>query len=323
MPYEGIADGARLLHHDGSEWVDITLTDQGGVLCAEVTSLSPFAVVESTSAVVPQTIIQTAPPAQHVSPTASFALVSQPASTLQAPVTFECALDTLPGELPDWSSCEPVEVIEGLLFGQHELLVRAVNELNGLFDASPARHVWEVVPPQTTIEDGPDSPTIQLLANFEFSSNDPLATFECSLDDELFGSCETPYHLYGLPTGEHTLAVRAVNVAGGFDPTPAEWNWTISPEPQTTITSAPPVSTNDKTATFEFESDLPGATFECALDGALDDEVWVPCESGITYSNVIFGSHDFGVRARVGDGFDLTPAEHRWEVGGAAPPSRS
>ena len=90
--------------------------------------------------------------------------------------------------------------------------------------------------------------------------------------------------------------------------------------PDTFLTGTPPASTNDKTATFTFNSDLPGATFECALDAALDDEVWTPCASGITYSNVIFGSHDFGVRAKIGDGFDLTPAVYTWEVGGAAPP---
>ena len=85
IPYSGIADGARLLHHDGSEWVDVTLTDNGSVLCAEISSLSPFAVVDSTPTAVPTTTIQTAPPASHVSPTATFAFVSQPASTPEAP----------------------------------------------------------------------------------------------------------------------------------------------------------------------------------------------------------------------------------------------
>ena len=176
------------------------------------------------------------------------------------------------------------------------------------------------MPPATTIETGPSSPTIQLLANFTFSSNDPLATFECSLDGGLYGSCETPYHLDNVLTGAHRLLVRAMNVAGGVDTTPAEWLWTVSPTPETTLTATPPLSTNDKTATFEFTSDLSGVTFECALDAAVDDEVFVPCTSPKTYTNLIFGSHDFAVRARIGDGFDLTPAEYTWDVGGAAPP---
>ena len=117
IPYSGIADGARLLHHDGSDWVDVTLSDAGGVLCAEIGGLSPFAIVDSTPAAVPTTTIQTAPPASHVSPTATFAFVSEPLSTELEPVEFECALDTLPNELPDWSSCEPIAIFEGLLFG--------------------------------------------------------------------------------------------------------------------------------------------------------------------------------------------------------------
>ena len=84
IPYSGIADGARLLHHDGSEWVDVTLSDAGGVLCAEIGSLSPFAVVDSMPAAVPTTTIQSAPPANHVSPTATFALVSQPLTSIMA-----------------------------------------------------------------------------------------------------------------------------------------------------------------------------------------------------------------------------------------------
>ena len=160
MAYGGIADGARLLHHDGSEWVDVTLTDSGSVLCAEVASLSPFAIVDSTPGVVPTTAIQTgrcpravARPRRSRSPTAE--------STQFDPVNFECALDSPAGRadlVP--SSCEPLEIVEGLIFGPHVLLVRAVNEL-GVFDASPARHEWTVNPPTRDLDLVPLPLTIQ------------------------------------------------------------------------------------------------------------------------------------------------------------------
>ena len=56
----------------------------------------------------------------------------------------------------------------------------------------------------------------------------PAATFECSLDGALFGSCESPYEVNGLTAGPHVLRVRAKNVAGGVDPTPASYSWTVS-----------------------------------------------------------------------------------------------
>ena len=301
VPYSGIADGARLLHHDGTEWVDVTLTDSGTMLCAEVSSLSPFAIVDSTPVVVPVTSIQTAPAASTPSSTAIFAFTSDPLTTELNPVTFECVLDPIAGELLSWSSCEALNIEEGLLLGQHELLVRAVNEVNSLFDASPERHVWTVRAPTATVTDGPDAITTDFFATFEFSTDNPVPTFECRLDvDTLWGSCETPYLLEDIPAGNRTLFVRALNEAGEAGQATA-YEWTVSPLPETIIRTNPPAVTNNKTASFTFDSDLAGARFECALDEAVDDEVFTPCVSGITYTNLIFGSHDFAVRAVIGE----------------------
>jgi hypothetical protein len=151
-------------------------------------------------------------------------------------------------------------------------------------------------------------------ADFAFSSNDPLATFECALDDPLdWGSCQPTTSFTGLTVGPHNLLVRAKNEAGVVDDTPASHQWTILPLPETTITSAPADPIESTTATFEFSSDQPGATFECALDDAPD---FLPCESGISYTGLALGEHDFRARAKDAAGnVDPTPADYSWEIG--------
>ena len=96
------------------------------------------------------------------------------------------------------------------------------------------------VVPDTFIDFGPAISTVSVDADFSFSSNDPLATFECALDDPAdWGSCQPTSTFSGLTTGEHVLMVRAKSTLGVFDASPAVHQWTVTPMPETTITSAP------------------------------------------------------------------------------------
>ena len=259
--------------------------------------------------VAPDTTITSAPPASSLNTTADFRFAS---TDLAA--SFECALNG--GAFGD---CDSHYVIEAMTVGTHTLLVRAVSTA-GTVDATPASHTWTVQGPSVTITDGPPASTHNVNALFTFESNDPLATFECALDGATYGSCETPYQLTGVAAGAHELSVRAINSVGGAG-TPATRAWTVLAPPDTTLLTHPDAQTNDTTAEFTFSSDQSGITFECALDEAVDDLVFVPCSSPQTYDNLIFGEHDFAVRAIDAEGnFDPTPAEFQWQVGGLAPP---
>ena len=68
---------------------------------------------------------------------------------------------------PEWGSCDPPFEINGLLPGDYELQVRAVNAV-GNVDATPAVHAWTVVPPDTTILTGPPASTVNVDAEFTF-----------------------------------------------------------------------------------------------------------------------------------------------------------
>jgi parallel beta-helix repeat protein len=313
LPQGAVPDPARLLHFENGAWVDVTLTvDGSGRLCGQVAGLSPFAVATATAAAVPGTTILSGPPASTPNTTARFELASD-----DPLATFECALD----DPVDFGSCASVQQYE-VLIGSHELLVRARNEA-GRLDATPAKHLWTVRAPETTIDSGPEDGTLSTVASFVFSSDDanPEASFECSLDGELFGSCLSPHEEQGLAPGDHELRVRAVNGAGEFDPTPASHQWNIEALPETTIDSGPDELTESRSATFAFSSSKPGSTFECALDDAAASGSFEPCDSPKTYESLVFGEHDFIVRAvDAGGHADPTPAEFSWEIGGVPPP---
>jgi parallel beta-helix repeat protein len=101
----------------------------------------------------------------------------------------------------------------------------------------------DLAPPQTTITDRPDDPTTSTSASFRFVGSDdttpPSAlAFECRLEgqDDDFVECSSPQSYVDLGPGPHTFEVRAIDVAGNVDPTPATYTWTVQPAPACTIT---------------------------------------------------------------------------------------
>src|SRR5258706_9330974 len=112
--------------------------------------------------------------------------------------------------------------------------------------------------------------------------------------------------------------VRAYN-EWGADPTPASHTWSVGFVPDTTITSSPPPGAAppyaSRSASFEFTSNSPTATFQCRLDGT----AFAACTSPKTYTNLADGAHTFNVRAVNATGTDATPAALSWTID-ATPP---
>ena len=61
-------------------------------------------------------------------------------------------------------------------------------------------------------------------AVFTFAGDEP-ATFQCSLDDAAYSPCSSPRAYEKLHPGGHTFSVRAVDLAGSLDPSPAQTRW--------------------------------------------------------------------------------------------------
>ncbi len=169
--------------------------------------------------------------------------------------------------------------------------------------------------PETTIDTAPPEYSAEGLAAFAFSADED-ATFVCGFDGETPVSCTSPYSR-ALSDGPHTFSVRATDLAGNQDDTPAEHVWSIdSVAPTTTITVAPAAIDNSINGMFAFSSNEANATFQCSLDGGAQ----TACTSPFSYGPLAKGAHTFAVRASDQAGnSDATPAMHSWSIDTSAP----
>ena len=95
------------------------------------------------------------------------------------------------------------------------------------------------VPPETTITAGPaEGAEIPDYGDFAFAGTDDVTppseiTFECSVDEDEWSECVTPYGPATTVEGWHTLSVRALDDMANADPTPASRRWRIDTLPPT------------------------------------------------------------------------------------------
>lgn len=273
---------------------------------------------ETTCPGVPETAIDTRPPLHSNSPDAAF--------TYDAPTatSYECRLDGTA-----FAPCPlggPQEYT-GLLDGSHTFQVRGVN-VSGP-DPTPAGYTWAVdtVAPTVTIDSHPADPSPGASAAFTFHA-DESASFECSLapvgEPDAYSACSSSKTYTSLSDGEWAFRVRATDLAGNLGAAES-FSWTVdnavtdTTPPQTTIDSRPPDPDPSSTASFTYESNEPGSSFECALDGA----TFSPCPTaGISYSGLGDGPHSFQVRAiDPSANVDPTPAGDSFDVEVAEPPA--
>ncbi|MFL6005050.1 MAG: Ig-like domain-containing protein [Gaiellaceae bacterium] len=173
----------------------------------------------------PDTTLDAHPPATTTATNATFAFSSPAAAR------FECSLD---GAV--FVACASPMTYEPLLLGPHTFAARAVG-ISGSPDPTPASWSWTIAaaadttPPDTTIDAGPSGIVESTSATFTFSASEAGAAFECSLDASAFAPCSSPKSYDGLGAGTHTVAVRASDVSGNVDASPASRTWTVAPSP--------------------------------------------------------------------------------------------
>ncbi len=171
--------------------------------------------------------------------------------------------------------------------------------------------------PETTITSGPSGTAFPEDAIFEFKASEQ-ATFECSLDGAAFSTCASPKdYRESISLGSHTFKVRATDLSGNQDATPAERAFTVIHPPQTTITSLQPTyTTHEMPSPVTFSSDDPKATFKCSFDGA--NPPTTACTSPYNLPDireVSEGWHTVRVAAVSAGVTDPTPATYTFNTG--------
>jgi hypothetical protein len=169
--------------------------------------------------IAPETVINTGPPAVTGDSSPSFAF-----SASESGSSFECRVDD-----GAFEACTTPLTLAPLADGPHEFEVRAI-DLAGHTDQSAAsrRFTVDTVAPDTTITAGPSGATESSTPTFEFSSSEADPTFQCSIDDGAFEACTTPMTLAPLADGPHEFEVRARDVAGNVDASPARRDFAVT-----------------------------------------------------------------------------------------------
>jgi hypothetical protein len=277
--------------------------------------------ITETACTGPASTIDSKPANPTKSTSASFTYHSTPAGG-----SFECKLD---GGFFESCSMSGIEYAGPLSDGNHTFQVRAkdVSETLG----TPASYTWRVdtIVPTATIDSHPADPSPGTSAAFTYHSSESGSSFECSLAAgaaaDSFSACPSSSKTYmGLADGDYTFKVRATDAAKNQGAATAfEWEVDSSladtTPPQTSILTKPPDPSASATAAFTYESNEPGSTFECGLDGA----AFASCPAaGITYTGLANGPHTFLVRASdTSENVDPTPAGYSFAVQVSAPPS--
>jgi CSLREA domain-containing protein len=190
--------------------------------------------------VAPETAIDSGPAAgstvTDATPTFGF-------SASESTSTFECRIDADAFAACSGPGAEHTTPTLG--DGLHTFEVRAVDDA-GNVDATPATRAFAVDvpdvptpsppapdlpagdndPPQTSIEKAPKRKSAKRQARFAFSSDELGSSFECKLDKGQFIACAANAKFKVKP-GKHRLEVRASDVAGNVDPTPAKAKWKV------------------------------------------------------------------------------------------------
>ncbi len=253
--------------------------------------------------VAPMTMIDSGPPALSNSASASFSFHATKSGS-----SFQCKLDN-----GSFVACSSPQSYNNLADGSHTFTVKSTDPA-GNTDPTPASSTWTVdtSTPDTTIDSGPSTLSNSASASFSFTSGESDVTFLCSLDGSAFAACASPHSYNYLADGSHTFAVKATDLAGNADASPATYAWTIdTAAPDTALTSQPANPSNSGNASFGFASNEAGSSFLCSLDGS----AFAACASPHSYNHLGDGSHTFAVKATDTAGnTDSTPASYTWTV---------
>ncbi|HWM18157.1 MAG TPA: right-handed parallel beta-helix repeat-containing protein, partial [Ilumatobacteraceae bacterium] len=307
-------------------FIVIAIDPEGEWVSMEEGSEYEWTILPSVDQEPPTTLILDGPDSGTAQATVTF--IGGDDVTSSGGLVFECRLDSVVES--DWFECiSPLNLLdelgEPLAAGPHTIDVRAV-DLEDNVDPTPARHSWtaiaDTVSPTTELLTHPAaSALVDVDVSFTFTGADNATsalglTFECSLDNAEYEACESPHEVQGTEPGEHTMRVRAVDMALNVDATPAEWTWLVIGAPDTTldVSAAPPAApavTTDTSALFTFAADQAGSTFGCALNGS----EFTRCASPLELLGLGGGAYLLEVRATNEFGLvEDEPAAHEWIV---------
>lgn len=150
------------------------------------------------------------------------------------PVAFyTCSLDGA-----GWSSCANPLSLSNLSDGAHALQVRATDTAGNQGAASEFDWSVDTDPPSLELIDPPSGSTSAASVRVAFAA-EPGASMQCSVDGAAFAFCVSPYVSPPLPSGAHTITVRARDGAGNVTERAAAFTVALATPPVCSLLGAP------------------------------------------------------------------------------------
>lgn len=204
--------------------------------------------------------------------------------------------------------------------GVRDISCQATDVANNTSGGFPITVKVDGTQPDTTKDSGPAALTNATSADFTFTASDATSGVEkteCSFEGAAWATCTNPQTRSGLEEGDHTFKVRATDVAGNVETSPATWSWRVDiTPPRAVIEEHPPAYTREESATFAFRAVNAGpaahARFECRLGGSEFETCTTPHTVG---DLELEKEHSFEVRSvDVLGNVQDPPTEFRWTV---------
>ncbi|QDK45007.1 hypothetical protein DOM22_07435 [Bdellovibrio sp. ZAP7] len=294
---------------DGSHTFKVRATDTAGNLSAVTT----YTWVINT--VTPMASITSSPDSITNQTSATFAFFATPPSGGSI-ASYQCKLDG-----GAFGACTSPHTYNGLVQGTHTFTVHSVDNLGNDSDDTSYTWVIDTTNPTLTITDHPALSTNSATAQFKFTGADTgggaIEKYYCDIDGGGFTECASPKNLTSLAEGSHTFQVKVMDTAGNTS-TVASYTWSVDlTSPVLTLLTKPNSLTNQTTASFTFSASDAGSIsgYECKIDGGTA----VSCVSGVSYSSLTAGAHNFEVVAIDDAGNYSSSISYSWTIDLTAP----
>jgi hypothetical protein len=215
----------------------------------------------------PAVRLSAAPPAQSARADATLKFTATKGGS-----TYSCRLDAR-----TWAPCGESTSYSGLAEGQHTASVVATDRY-GVAGPAPATVSWNVdlTTPETLLLAARPAPGAAGEASFV---SETAAGFECQVDGGPWTACTSPL---SAPAGA-TVAVRALDVAGNADPSPATARFAADG-------GATPYGS--ASASFVVSGQRSSSALQCRLNAA----AWGSCPESLTFTDLPYGANALAVR---------------------------
>jgi len=194
---------------------------------------------------------------------------------------------------PAWGPCDPSGAsFTGLAEGGYRFDIRARNAADEV--SSPAAGWFfrvDTTGPTVAFSTAPAINTRSESASFRFEPEELIkGSMSCTIDGRAIGCANGRVRLPRVSTGDHTLAVKATDVAGNAGTTSFDW-MVDRTRPQVGILDAPNKLSKDPVSAFNLWSNEGPGFFGCSLDGSPA----MPCFGAPNFTNLKEGRHTLKV----------------------------